>query len=139
LARKAVRASLIIAHGIGEGKGKAGMKPETKFRTNQVLPFLHKLKKSHPKAIKWTPISQRSNVGDPDYILNILGLYVELELKALKGVKRKLQIFKAEETRATGGRHFFADPSNWKTIKAQLIALVQGGHHDQNTVRETQE
>jgi hypothetical protein len=96
-------------------------KPETNFRQNRVIPFLKRLKHS-----SYFPIQQLAISGDADFILCCAGRFVWLELKARGGVQSKLQIYKADWVRKTGGTPLLADPDNWEGIKSILRTLDQG-------------
>lgn len=93
-------------------------KPETKFRNNQVTPFLKKL-----KNCQYFPIQQLAIHDDPDFILCIRGNFVALELKADDGELRPLQSYKLDEVKRAGGTSLVAMPSNWVKVKEILQFL----------------
>lgn len=94
------------------------MKPETRFRKNQVLPFLKTLKNTSFFAIQQVAIS-----GDPDFLLCMRGHFVALELKASGGKLRALQKYKLAEVEGHGGIALVADPDNWEQVKKTLLML----------------
>lgn len=91
------------------------MKPETRFRTNKVLPFLKTLK--HCARF---PIQQVAIHGDPDYLLCIWGRFVGLELKAEKKNPTVLQLEKLADIERTEGATIVAYPENWEQVKLRL-------------------
>jgi hypothetical protein len=97
------------------------MKEERSFRVGTVLPFLNLL----PNTSIF-PIQQVAIRGDPDYILCIRGLFVGLELKKRGGKLSKLQAYKLNKIKETGGRSFVADPDNWPEVSRELLALAGG-------------
>jgi hypothetical protein len=105
------------------------VKPETKFRTTKVRPFLKTLKNTAFFAIQQMAIS-----GDPDYILCIRGKFVALELKDVGKKPRKLQQYRLDEVRMAGGVALVADPENWEWVKGCLLRLSMGGSNDPNDV-----
>lgn len=95
------------------------MKPETKFRTYTVLPFLKTLRRT-----AFFPIQQKAIHGDADYILCSYGLFVWLELKKEGGTLRPLQELKANNVRRIGrGIALEASPENWEEAKQALLFL----------------
>jgi hypothetical protein len=97
------------------------VKPETRFRTNYVLPFL--------KTLKMTarfPIQQLTMVGDPDLMLCIRGKFVAMELKAEGGRVSALQEYKLNEVRRCGGLALIVDPHNWESTKQTLVRMDGG-------------
>lgn len=101
------------------------MKPETKFRTTQVIPFLKTLKNT-----AYFPIQQLAIVGDADYFLCCRGRFVALELKAKGERPRPIQQVKLDWVTKAKGLALVADPSNWERIKALLLKLDQGDDYD---------
>jgi len=97
------------------------MKPETRFRVNQVIPFLKELKNT-----SYFPIQQLSILGDADFILCCNGGFVWLELKDIKESLRPLQEYKASWVVRTGGVAIKADPDNWEEVKLFLQQLNKG-------------
>lgn len=96
-------------------------KPETKFRTNQVRPFLKSLKNT-----AFFPIQQLAIVGDPDFILCCFGIFVALELKSEGGEPRPLQEHKLNEVTRCHGISIVATPENWSEVKNKLQHLDEG-------------
>lgn len=113
------------------------MKPETKFRVNQVDPFLKKLRATRPFSIQ-----QLSLVGDPDKLVCIRGYFVALELKREEGEATPLQRKTLLEVRKAGGIGLVVKPSNWSGVKALLQRLSLGDYDDvykhQNQVQGNQ-
>lgn len=97
------------------------MKPETRFRQSQVLPFLKTLKNSH-----FFPIQQVGISGTPDILGSMSGIFVAIELKSRGGKPSPLQIFQMERVRESGGIALLVDPDNWKQVKCLLQKLNQG-------------
>lgn len=100
------------------------MKPETRFRKNQVIPFLKKL-----TYTSYFPISQISIKGDPDFMLCSSGRFVWLELKDTDEKLRKLQAYKADWVEKTGGIALRASPDNWDDIQ-YILKRLDGGKYD---------
>ena len=96
------------------------MKPETKFRQNQVLPFLQKLKNTYYESIQQLAIS-----GSPDIILCVWGRFVALELKSKEGKLEPLQKYKLNEIKRTGGIALRVSPQNWEEVKENLSLMDQ--------------
>ena len=94
------------------------MKPETKFRVNIVDPFLKTLKNCTSFSIQQVSIN-----GDPDKMLCIHGRFVGLELKDVGEKPRKLQAFKLDQIKRTGGVALVADRENWQYIKFILSEM----------------
>lgn len=101
------------------------MKPETVFRTGQVMPFLKQLSNT---AV--FPIQQVTIVGDPDILLCICGLFVGLEIKAVKGKTSPMQEYKLDAIRKAGGLALVANPNNWEQVKDLLTKLSEGALHE---------
>lgn len=101
------------------------MKPEAKFRTNQVTPFLKSLRKT-----AYFPIQQKAIRGDADFFLVVNGRFVWLELKAPNGREEALQKFKREQAMAAGAIAFVAKPENWPQIKKYLKLLSEGEEYE---------
>lgn len=97
------------------------MKPETKFRQNQVLPFLKSLKNS-----VYFPIQQMGLSGDPDFIGVACGLFVGLELKTDRGKLSPLQDYKRNQIQEKGGIYIVARPLNWEITRRNLQLLDEG-------------
>lgn len=97
------------------------MKPETRFRKNQVLPFLRTL----PQTAVF-PIQQRTIRGDPDFILCSGGRFVALELKAAGESLRKLQAYKEAWVKSKRGIWLTAEPGNWAHIRNVLTLIDKG-------------
>lgn len=97
------------------------VKPETKFRRNQVLPFLKTLKNTTFFALQQVAIC-----GDPDYVLCMNGKFVALELKDDGATPRPLQQYKLDEVKKAKGVALAASPSNWEEIKVLLFRLSKG-------------
>lgn len=97
------------------------MKDETRFRVNQVNPFLKKLKSTYFKSIQ-----QISKSGDSDVILCILGYFIALELKAAHGLPSKLQDSKLDDVQAAHGVSLVASPLNWDEVKTLLLKFSRG-------------
>lgn len=93
-------------------------KPETKFRQNTVRPFLLRLKNTF-----FEPIQQKAIHGSPDFVLCVHGRFVSLELKDVKGSVSKLQEYKLERVRETGGVRIVASKLNWQEVKKQLSEM----------------
>ena len=100
-------------------------KPESVFRATYVQPFLKTLQNMEP-----FPIQQVAIVGDPDYLLCILGRFVALELKALDGELSAMQIHRLARVEKCGGVALVADPKNWSQIKNKLRNLDEGIDND---------
>lgn len=96
-------------------------KSETNFRSNQVRPFLKKLK----KCVIF-PIQQTAIKGHPDFILCLNGYFVSLELKGKKGKASPLQSYYTKRIESCGGYSFIVDSNNWEYIKAKLVAIDEG-------------
>lgn len=106
------------------------MKPETKWRTTVVDPFLKKLENTYVMSIQ-----QASLVGDADKILCVNGLFVAIELKFGKNKESALQKYKRQRiNEVAGGIAVVAHPSNWGSIKAFLTALSKGIKHDKHQI-----
>lgn len=97
------------------------MKPETKFRTNKVDPFLKSLKNTMSFSIQQVSIH-----GDPDKILCVHGRFVAMELKAKGGGLSKLQELKLGLVQKAGGIAIVANPDNWDYVKHYLSNLDGG-------------
>jgi hypothetical protein len=97
-------------------------KPETVFRSGQVVPFLKTLKHT-----KFMPIQQAAINGDPDFVLCCRGYYIDLELKADGEEPTPLQEFKQSETERCGGRVLVTYPANWAHIKRIIKKLDEEG------------
>lgn len=94
------------------------MKPETRFRTGKVIPFLKTLRHT-----AFFPIQQIAIVGDPDFFLCCCGRFVALELKAAGEKTRPSQQAKLDWVVRTHGVSLVADPDNWEEIKTLLLKL----------------
>ncbi len=92
------------------------VKPETKFRNSQVLPFLKSLRNTF-----FEPIQQLAIVGSPDYLLCCNGDFIALELKIDFKKPRRLQAYKLEQVTRCGGLSLVATPSNWNDIKQIIL------------------
>lgn len=88
------------------------MKPESRFRTSQVAPFLKTLRNTTA-----FPIQQVGITGDPDYLLCCGGDFIALELKVDGKKPRRLQQFKLDQVTRCGGLSLVATPNNWQDIK----------------------
>lgn len=99
----------------------ASMKPETKFRTNQVRPFLKRLKNTFFMGIQQVAIC-----GDPDFVLCVRGHFVALELKAAGEKPRPLQEHKLNQIEKAGGIRIVASPENWDDVKQHLLEMSGG-------------
>lgn len=97
------------------------MKPETKFRKNQVIPFLRTL--PHCYAM---PIQQVGICGDPDFVLCIRGHFVPLELKSQGDKVRPLQRHKLNKMKKAGATPLVASPDNWASVKPILLEMSEG-------------
>jgi hypothetical protein len=95
--------------------------PERRFRVNQVIPFLKTLKNSY-----FFPIQQKAIHGDADFIGVSSGLFLALELKALKGRLAPLQAWKGSEIRRCGGLYIVCSENNWDDTKSLLTKLDKG-------------
>lgn len=107
-------------------------KPETVFRESKVRPFLVTLR----SGMSHFPIQQVAIVGDADFICCAQGKFVWLELKSMDGEPSKLQTFKAQWVRETGGITLRVDPANWHNAKRILTALARGENYDQDDLQE---
>lgn len=103
------------------------MKPETKFRVNQVNPFL-KLLKIYTDAIQ-----QVSKSGTPDYYLCIRGKFVGLEIKDDAGELSPIQKDKRFLIERAGGIYIATSQTGkapetipWEEAKAILVKLAKG-------------
>lgn len=105
------------------------MKPETRFRINQVDPFLRKL-----NATTSLSIQQRAISGTPDKLLCSNGRFVALELKRDGGEVSELQKIKLREIHASHGVAMVACPANWAKAKEILLKLDRGEHYDQTEI-----
>jgi hypothetical protein len=95
------------------------MKPETKFRNNYVIPFLHSL---HQCDV--TSVQQLSRSGDPDLYICLRGKFIAMEIKASEGSKpRKLQVWKLEKIKKAQGISLVVYPENWEDTKTFLLEL----------------
>lgn len=92
------------------------MKPETKFRNSQVIPFLRSLKNTHRFAVQQVSIN-----GTPDFLLCSNGVFIALELKSKGGKTSALQQYHLEEVTRCGGVSLVAYPENWNEIKKCLL------------------
>lgn len=108
------------------------MKPETKFRVYQVLPFLKSLTMTAYFAIQQLAIR-----GDFDYILCVRGVFVGLELKNIGEERRALQAYKAQWVIRTGGVAICADPDNWRKVKGVLRRMDEGASDDIDEIQRT--
>ena len=97
------------------------MKPETRFRKNQIDPFLKTLR------IFVDSIQQVSIRGTPDYYLCIQGRFVALEIKWTGGRLSKLQIYRLGCIRDSGGIAICVTPENWGEVKTLLTDLQRKG------------
>lgn len=98
------------------------MKPETKFRTQQVIPFLKTLNKT-----TFFSISQKSISGTPDILMCINGKFVAMELKSEEGKASPLQERNLNVIRRSGGSAFVVSPKNWEITKYILISYNSEG------------
>lgn len=96
-------------------------KPETRFRTNTVRPFLKTLKNS-----VFFPIQQLAIHDDADFFGCCRGRFVALELKADDGEVRPLQQHKLDEVKRTHGVSLVASPKTWAKARALLLKLDNG-------------
>lgn len=97
------------------------MKPESKFRSSKVHPFLKTL------AHCWfTSVQQLAISGIPDYLLVIRGRFVGLEIKAEGGKATPLQAHNLGLIEKAGGVALVAHPSNWEECKLLLQQLDRG-------------
>jgi hypothetical protein len=96
-------------------------KPETVFRKR----VRADLKKLPDTAIY--PIQQKTIIGDPDFILDVRGFFVALELKAEEGELSPLQKYKLSQGK---GRGYVAYPTTWKEIYSELMKLAKGDRYD---------
>lgn len=101
------------------------MKPETRFRTNKVIPFLKTLKNT-----AYFPIQQIAICGDSDFHLCCAGRFVALELKIPGKKAEPLQQAKLDWVTRTHGVSLVADPTNWESVKDSLQRLDRGDCHD---------
>lgn len=97
------------------------MKPETRFRTNRVRPFLNRLPNTHVVAIQQVALR-----GDSDFILCMNGAFVSLELKRPGEKPSPLQEHKLNKVKKAGGIRLVASPDNWVEIKQILLKLSKG-------------
>lgn len=97
------------------------MKSETKFRVNEVDPFLKTLRFTWSESIQQVSIN-----GTCDKFLSCQGKAVLLELKDDKGELSRLQAFKLWDARKKGTLAYVARPNNWKHIKEILRLLNKG-------------
>lgn len=95
--------------------------PEAKFKNHVVLPDLKALSRTYVMTIQ-----QSSIVGDPDLILCVNGKFVALELKANNGNLKKLQRYKLEKIKESGGIAFAVFPKDWPEIFKQIEKLSKG-------------
>jgi hypothetical protein len=102
------------------------MKPETRFRINQVDPFLKKLKGIWAESIQQVSIS-----GTPDKLMCIRGKFVALELKSDDGELSPLQKDKRFLIERAGGVYIAASPTgkapetvSWEEAKVVLCGLA---------------
>lgn len=100
-------------------------KPETKFRHNEVDPFLRDLELVY-KAY-FMSISQASIVGDPDKIGGLHGRLVALELKSDGERPTPIQEWKLQRISEAGGVALWTCPSRWESTKRELLKLAEGG------------
>ena len=92
------------------------MKPETKFRSSKVIPFLKTL-----KYCTFFSIQQASISGTPDLLCCIRGIFVALELKkSNKDKPTRLQSHMLKEVERACGMSFVVNPENWDDIKLIL-------------------
>lgn len=106
-------------------------KPETKFRENQVEPFLKTLNNSFDESIQ-----QQAIRGTADKILCINGIFIWLELKKDRHEKLKgIQKLKLRQVRQAGGVGIVAYPENWSHVKTRLKRLSRKVRHDKCRVR----
>lgn len=66
-------------------------------------------------------------MGDPDYVLCINGKFVALELKSESGKLAKLQKYRLDQVKASGGWAFAVWPEDWESVYEQLLNLSIGG------------
>lgn len=96
-------------------------KPETKFRVNQVDPFLAKLPQSWFESVQQVAIG-----GTPDKLGCIRGRFVAIELKAEDGTLSPRQRSKLKKIAKIGGVAIVCRPQNWKEVQELLTALSKG-------------
>ncbi len=97
------------------------MRPETKFRSYSVEPFLKLLNNCAHFSIQQSAIR-----GDADKIVCVNGFFVWLELKKTEGKEAALQRYKASLVREANGIDIIASPENWNDVKYFLNQLSQG-------------
>jgi hypothetical protein len=97
------------------------MKPETRFRTKVVDPFLKSL-----HFCKAFSIQQKAIRGTPDKLMCIRGYFVAMEIKALGGKVTKLQQYELDAVLKAKGIAIVAAPENWEQVKRLLKRLDEG-------------
>lgn len=97
-------------------------KEETKFRENQIDPFLKNL----PQSKQFT-IQQQAIVGTPDKFICIAGNFVALEIKDVDGELSPMQIYNLDCVEDAGGISLVVDQNNWQTVQDILYDLAHYG------------
>lgn len=96
------------------------MKPETKWRTNVVDPFLDSLDLTMQESIQ-----QKCILGTSDKLICCRGKFVALEIKVGKNkLSRNQEIF-LDRVENAGGVCLVAHPDTWKYCKY----ILNGVHH----------
>ena len=94
-----------------------GINPETKFQ-ERVQKWLK------TKGWKYIKIQQKSLCGDPDLVVCVNGIYIELELKRSKSAKvDRLQLYELSRTLKSGGYAFVCYPENWDKVQEFLVLM----------------
>jgi hypothetical protein len=102
------------------------VKPETRYRSNTINPFLAKLENLFKDSIQ-----QKSKHGSGDYYLCLRGLFIYLEIKWYGGSLSEIQKDKMWEVVHKGkGLAICAHPGNWKEVKDLLSKLDEGEVRD---------
>jgi hypothetical protein len=94
---------------------------ERAFRSNQVDPFLKKLRNTAEFSIQ-----QASIRGDADKLMCVRGFFVWMELKKDGEDPDPLQRYKASLVREAGGITIVAKPANWDDVSLFLKMLDDG-------------
>lgn len=97
------------------------MKPETRFRTGHVDPFLETLKHAW-----FTSVQQVTILGTPDKIGLVRGWFVALEIKSTGKVPTTLQAWILDQIHSAGGVALAVRPENWEAVKTFLTGMDDG-------------
>lgn len=69
-------------------------------------------------------IQQLAKKGDPDVIMSVAGHFCAIEFKRSGGKTTKLQEYKLQKIKDSGGSVFVAAPENWDEVFSQLKTMA---------------